>query len=251
MATKSTAPRTRHGTDEALTRFGAPTPTRIDAWALPRGRHAHAQAEDIASAQRARMLYAIVTAVAEKSYGGATVADIARIAGVSRSAFYAQFTDKEDCFLAAYESAHYAVAEQVRACQHEGMDWHQRLQASLRAYLDFKRDNPVLARTLLVDIHAAGARARAKRDWGHRRFAAMQERLYALRRAAEPGLPELPGLLFVAMVAAVEEMVADYVCRGQTARVHEVEGMALGMLEAVYGGPPRPSAGRMSRGPQR
>jgi len=39
-----------------------------------------------------------VAAVAEHGFGNLTIADIVRRAKVSRAAFYAHFTDKEDCF---------------------------------------------------------------------------------------------------------------------------------------------------------
>jgi AcrR family transcriptional regulator len=42
----------------------------------------------------------MVGAVAAKGYAATTVADVLVRARVSRSAFYEQFRDKEDCFLA-------------------------------------------------------------------------------------------------------------------------------------------------------
>ncbi len=219
--------------------FGAPPATRVDTWSLPRGRFANADPDDVAAAQRARALYAIVDAVAAKGYAQTTLTDIVDRARISRNAFYVHFTDKEACFLSAYEAAHYALIEQVIKCQHDGMSWHQRLRASLHAYLTFKKANPTLAQTMLVDIHAAGVNARKKRDWGHQRFADMQSRLYALRRQSQPELPKLSPLTFLAMVAAVEEMAAAYVLSGRLHRVLEVEAPALYMLEAVYGGPER------------
>ena len=49
--------------------------------------------------QRRRLIQGIATAVSQKGYAAVTVADITRIAGVSRATFYALFKDKEDCFL--------------------------------------------------------------------------------------------------------------------------------------------------------
>ena len=43
-------------------------------------------------------------AVAEKGYARVVVADVIERAGVSRKTFYEQFSNKEDCFLAAYDA---------------------------------------------------------------------------------------------------------------------------------------------------
>ncbi|MGB8875435.1 MAG: helix-turn-helix domain-containing protein, partial [Solirubrobacteraceae bacterium] len=70
---------------------------------LPRGRHAAPRAV-VREIQRARMLDAMVEAVADKGYARVTVADVIERAGVSRKTFYEQFANKEECFLAAYDA---------------------------------------------------------------------------------------------------------------------------------------------------
>ena len=46
----------------------------------------------------------MVATIAEKGYEQTTVADLVNLSGVSRSAFYRQFDDKQACFLAAIET---------------------------------------------------------------------------------------------------------------------------------------------------
>ena len=53
--------------------------------------------------QRERMYAATVAAVAENGYEATRVADIVKLSGVSRSAFYKHFDDKLDCFLATLD----------------------------------------------------------------------------------------------------------------------------------------------------
>src|SRR6478735_7323709 len=53
--------------------------------------------------QRERLFAAMVATVAEKGYEATTVADLVKLSGVSRSAFYKHFEDKQACFLAAVE----------------------------------------------------------------------------------------------------------------------------------------------------
>src|SRR3954454_10306657 len=54
--------------------------------------------------QRERLFAAMVATVAEKGYEATTVADLVKLSGVSRSAFYRHFEDKQACFLAAIEA---------------------------------------------------------------------------------------------------------------------------------------------------
>src|ERR1700753_2227793 len=54
--------------------------------------------------QRERLFAAMVATVAEKAYDATTVADLVKLSGVSRSAFYRHFDDKQACFLAAIEA---------------------------------------------------------------------------------------------------------------------------------------------------
>src|SRR5213076_3186323 len=93
-------------------------------------------AVDIASSQRARLLAAMATVVAEKGYAATTVADVVSAAGVSRSTFYELFASKEGCFLDAYnegvEDLLLAVREAVREAPD---DWRAQLRAGIRAYL--------------------------------------------------------------------------------------------------------------------
>src|SRR6201994_4696083 len=54
--------------------------------------------------QRERLFAAMVATVADKGYEATTVADLVELSGVSRSAFYKHFEDKQACFLAAIEA---------------------------------------------------------------------------------------------------------------------------------------------------
>src|SRR4051794_11433790 len=54
--------------------------------------------------QRERLFAAMVATVAEKGYEATTVADLVQLSGVSRSAFYRHYDDKQACFLAAVEA---------------------------------------------------------------------------------------------------------------------------------------------------
>ena len=56
----------------------------------------------VASAQRQRILRAMVSATATLGYSNVRIADVVNRARVSRQSFYGLFADKEACFLEAH-----------------------------------------------------------------------------------------------------------------------------------------------------
>jgi AcrR family transcriptional regulator len=227
--------RSKSGSPSLPPEFGSPELPYLNAWSLPRGAHGHTP-HTIAASQRARMLYAVIKAVAEKGYADVTVADIVAIASVSRTTFYSQFKDREDCFIAAYDACHFALVQAVLDSQREGMSWAERVRSTARAYLRYCQERPHMQRAILVQIHAAGVRAWEHREAAHDRFARMQHALYEMRRQEQPGLPDLPHEIFRGCVAAVEEMVSVYERKGWHERLMELEPTVVYLLQSTYGG---------------
>src|SRR5579864_2968226 len=117
---------------------------------LPRGQ--------VTEIQRSRMLTATVEAVEDVGYAGLTVAQVISRAKVSRKTFYDVFTDREDCFLAAFDQA-IAQAGGVVAEAYDGeAGWREGLRAGLFALLAFLDDEPGLARLCVVEALGAGPR---------------------------------------------------------------------------------------------
>jgi AcrR family transcriptional regulator len=59
--------------------------------------------ERVTEIQRARILGAMVKESAERGAGNVTVAHVVERAGVSRRTFYELYSDREACFLAAFD----------------------------------------------------------------------------------------------------------------------------------------------------
>jgi AcrR family transcriptional regulator len=152
---------------------------------LPRGRHG-LTAADVATNQRERLLSSIAAACKEKGYPAVTVKDITQGAGVSRRTFYDLFSDKEDCFLVAYDMFVDSVFGALSAAYAAGgRSWPERLGAALRQLLDMCARNPALAHLAIVDVVAAGRAALARRD----------ATLYRFSVFLEPGRTELPAAI--------------------------------------------------------
>jgi AcrR family transcriptional regulator len=129
---------------------------------LPRGRHA-VQPEVAAADHRERLYAAVLTRLAEQGYGETTVADLASTAGISKSAFYALFSDKQDVVLAACDAF---VAD---ACAALGTrppiqgEVSAVLADMLTAVIDTVLARPAEARFVLVDVAGAGPAGLARR----------------------------------------------------------------------------------------
>jgi AcrR family transcriptional regulator len=118
----------------------------------------------IRAIQRERLIVAMLNAAAELGYLGTNVQDVIDRAGVSRPTFYEHFSNKEDCFLAAFDTSAERLREQIHAAVRQGGDvWRDRVRSGLEALLDFASREPQTARTMIVEARAASATAVRRR----------------------------------------------------------------------------------------
>lgn len=160
----------------------------------------------MAESQRWRLLGAACEVLAEQGYAKTRSADIARHAGVSRSTFYEQFRDVDDCLLAAFAMAADCIADLVSEACEEGRYDDSQLQRTVQSVLDFLADDPAL--TALFGPEAAA---------GVPGIAAAREQLAAgigkmLRRttgrASGPGPAELERSMIVGGLATIAELIS-------------------------------------------
>ncbi len=156
--------------------------------------------------QRARLLEAMVRAVAEKGYEAATVADAVRLARVSRGTFYELFASKEACLLAAYRAGYEVLEQRISAAVRGAADWREELRLGFRAYLETLEEDPLFARVYLIEAHVVAAEREAVLD----RFAARYARTFA--RCGRPVPPR--EALFV-LAVGVHELACARVRRGE------------------------------------
>jgi AcrR family transcriptional regulator len=106
---------------------------------------------------RTRLLQGLAQSVATKGYADTTIADIVREAGVSRRTFYEQFDGKPAALIALYESASRRGLQVLKEAIDPARDWQTQVDQALSAYLSSLAQNPVLLRTLFVEILGLGA----------------------------------------------------------------------------------------------
>jgi len=139
---------------------------------LPPGSHG-IPADLVARNQRERLVAAMAEECAEVGYAEATVAGVAKRAGVSSLTFYKQFEGKRECMLAAHEELLGRLLEAVdRGTERE--DDAGKARATLRMALAIFAADPPSARLLTVEILAAGPEGVQRHD---AMAAALAERL--------------------------------------------------------------------------
>ena len=185
--------------------------------------------------QRRRVLDAIGVVVAERGYASATVSDVVRAAGVSRTTFYEQFPSKEACFLEAYRAGVDALDERVHSAVRtaEGAGWRVQLRAGIRAYLAGLAAAPDLARMALLEIHNAGPEALAARDEARRRFAKRYAGSYEQARRDDPTIAKPHPDVLLVLAAGTEELCAQRVRTKGAAKLPALEDVFYASAEAL------------------
>jgi AcrR family transcriptional regulator len=192
---------------------------------LPRGPHRLSREEVVAS-QRGRLLQATIDVVAERGYARCAVADVIARAGVSRGTFYEQFTDKEDCFLAAYDTSVELLLGRLAEATEATAPGTGSFAALIDGYLATIAAEPVAARIFLIEVYSAGPAALA------RRFAVLQRfvDLIAQMFKGAPGWPTDPtahSLRSEALVGALSSMVTTRLACGRASSVSELRDTML------------------------
>jgi AcrR family transcriptional regulator len=206
-------------------RPGTPGIARRGPHQLPSGRHG-LQRSFVAANQRERILAAVAAAAAELGYAEMSVEAIIERAGVSRRTFYDHFRNKEDAFLAAYDTAVQQQARHVRLAYLKQATVAERLRAGIGAYLEFMASEPEFARMCIVEVLAAGPRALARRNAAMRMFAEIiEDNIHELA----PTCP-VAALAAETIVGGIHEVVYSRILAGRTA---ELPGLADDLLTTI------------------
>ncbi len=113
--------------------------------------------------QRTRLLDATFALVAAEGYKRLTARRVSEWAGVSNKTFYDLFSDREDCFLAAFDYAVEQFAEVVAPAWEGEREWAARIRAGLGALLGFLDGEPAVCRLVFVEALGAGPRVLVRR----------------------------------------------------------------------------------------
>ena len=205
---------------------------------LPRGRHGLPR-QFVVRSQRERMLEATARAVSELGYTGLTVAAILERAGVSRKTFYEHFSDKEECFLAAYDVVSEGLVRSVSEAFNGRDAWRDRVHDGLAEFLRVLGAEPDFARMCIVEVLAAGPAALQRRDGVMRTFTVF----FDAGRAEAPPAWELPKLISEAVVGAIYELIYARILRNRTEELPDLLPDLMYIALVPYLGPEQAAIG--------
>jgi AcrR family transcriptional regulator len=192
---------------------------------LPHGPHGLGR-EVVARHQRVRLYGGMVESVYQRGYAGTSVAHVIALAGVSRRAFYEQFSNKEDCFLSTYDALVASSRKRVLQAWLSERGWANRLYAACKVFLAGIAADPRGANLVLVESIGIGPR-------GHERLqltATAFERVVATGFSLTPDGIALPPLAPRAIVGGVRFVVMRRVREG---RHEELAGLTDELLDWV------------------
>jgi AcrR family transcriptional regulator len=185
--------------------------------------------------RRGRILVALATCMVEKGYRATTVADIARVARVSKTGLYAHFHDKEDCLLELVSRATDKVLDELRRTRSEaaeaGLPWRDRLHATVATLLSALASGPEVAWAVLVEVQAAGRNGLAlRRDVLDRYVTLLCETAGDLAARFPDEVRPVGEELVLAAVGGIHELMLARVERGQADRLTEDADVAAAVL---------------------
>jgi AcrR family transcriptional regulator len=167
--------------------------------------------ELIRAVQRERLIVAMLNAAADLGYLETNVQDVIDRAGVSRPTFYEHFSNKEDCFLAAFDTSAERLRKMVHSAARNGGDnWRDQVRSGLQALLRFASREPDTARTMVVEARAASASA------VRRRVELLDDFAQCLDSQARKLLPDdrsNTALTALGIVGGVESLLYSRLCK--------------------------------------
>lgn len=180
----------------------------------------------IRTIQRERLLVAMLNAAAELGYLETNVQDVIDRAGVSRPTFYEHFSNKEDCFLAAFDSSAERLRKKLAAAARKGGPvWRDRVRCALEVLLRFAAREPATARTMIVEARAASAAAVKRRVELMDEFAAcLQEEAHELLPKSSPRT----SVTASGIVGGIESLLYSRLCK------HEYEQLEALLPSLMY-----------------
>ncbi|HWE34384.1 MAG TPA: helix-turn-helix domain-containing protein [Solirubrobacteraceae bacterium] len=202
---------------------------------LPRGPHRLSRAE-VAESQRTRLMAALTELLAERGYAAVRIGDLVARAGVSRASFYEHFADKEACLLSAYDLFAARVMTAITVPFGPDTTWPQFVDRMLAGYLEVLELDPTAARAFLVEMDAAGSRARQRRRDAMHWFAQVWAQRHAEIRKRDKSLGELPDVAYLALAFSVRDVVQDAMLDAGSPPLRELAPGLATMINAVVQG---------------
>jgi AcrR family transcriptional regulator len=202
-------------------------------------------------------LAATVLATTRQGYATTRVADVIELAGVSRSTFYVNFGNFDDCFLQTLDAILEGAEAAMAGALERDAPWDERLRGYYGALVEVVVAQPAAARMCLVEAYSAGPDAVERVDRMARRVG--REALTVLEQSPERA--GMPLDVTRAVLGGLRTVIQTRLYSGRESELRELApalmDWALGYrtppteLRALPPMRPLPEAESDQRGPQR
>jgi AcrR family transcriptional regulator len=192
---------------------------------------------------RERLYGAMVANVTEKGYEATTIVDLVEVSGVSRSAFYKHFDDKQACFLAAIEALVWPALEAASKTllpDGEPRSDPQLTKSAFEELIGGIAAQPAAATMCIVEVYAGGREAVALLDRVTDSLEALTTPI--LNAMGREGMPKE---LVRALIGGVQKVMHKHLYRNQPEQLVELAPQLWDWF-LLYPPPPGPL-----RGPRR
>lgn len=190
-------------------------------------------AESTENEHYARLLQGMAQAVAVKGYADTTIADIVREAAVSRRTFYEHFSTKTECLIALYETASRLALQAVSEAFDPAQPWHAQVEQAMTAYFDYLAQDPVLLRTLFVEILGLGMPGLAARRRVNDEIANFIQVAINSSGAGDGPAAHLTGEMAMTVVGGINELVLQAIEQNRAGDLRELVAPATRLVRAV------------------
>jgi AcrR family transcriptional regulator len=168
--------------------------------------------ELVNSSKREKILDGMLEAVGAEGYDATSVRTVLDRTGLYRQAFYDEFRDKDACYLAALDAGIRRLEKTVAHAAASEESWRGKLRAGLRALLDQLDADPDMGRGVIVEVHAAGPEALARRAEAMKKAADFID----LAREEAAGAAGPPPIAPEGIVAGIHAVVHSRLSTGAT-----------------------------------
>jgi AcrR family transcriptional regulator len=199
------------------------------------GRGADAEARAVSPPQRERILDAAEHLIAAKGVAGTSIEALVKQGGVSSVTFYELFEGKEECFVAAFDRAIDAAADELAGAAAGdpaagGLSWSEQVATGLRALTRLIPVEPGRAWLCLIEAQTGGPGLAA-------RFEAVLDRVASkLRegRALETAPSDLPATHEEATAGALAWLLRERIATGDTEKLGALYPELIDIALAPY-----------------
>ena len=189
--------------------------------------------EGPANEHYARLLQGMAQAVAAKGYAETTIADIVREAAVSRRTFYEHFSSKTECLIALYEAASRLALQAVSEAFDPAQPWHAQVEQAMTAYFDYLAQDPLLLRTLFVEILGLGMPGLVARRRVNDEIASFIQVAINSSDSADGPAVHLTSEMAMTVVGGINELVLQAIEQDRAGDLRELVAPATRLVRAV------------------